>query len=315
MRAFPLIFLFGIGLHGSHAATPTVVLRNDQIEVRVDMQHGLVLGFNRLGEKNLLWVNPHPVSSPDINSGWINYGGDRLWWGPMPDWQKVKRRRLPPDEALDGQWEVVSLSATKLVMRSGVSPWVGVYAEREITLAPDAHEVVFQNRFIRTSENAQRLQLWTICQLPPPQWCLLNSQPAAGEPAYFNRRPTLNPLPYTSVIPPTGDVRYRYNEDGPNMIGTRGAWIAAVYADHIVCHEVSPFPDGDYATDVSMQLFAIKGFVELETLGGTTTPAVGEIMSNTVRWRLLHRPAELSDDELAVWINRQMSAASPVRPR
>jgi hypothetical protein len=313
MRAFYFLLLLGLVLQCSRAASPSVILRNDQVEVRVDLQHGLVLGFNLPGQANLLWVNPHPVSSPDRNSGWINYGGDKLWWGPMIDWQEVKGRRFPPDEALDGAWQVVSLSPTKLVMRSGVSPWVGIYAEREITLAPDRPEVVFQNRFIRNEENGQRLQLWTISQLPPPQWCLLNSQPAPGETAYVNRRPTFNPAPYTSVIPATGDVRYEYNTDGPNLIGTRGAWIAAVYADTIVCHDVSPFPDGDYATAVSVQLFSIDGFIELETLSGNATPKVGESMSNTVRWHVLPRPPELSDEDLEVWINQQMAAKAAAR--
>ena len=313
MRILSLIILTVIGCLTGTATSTSVILRNAQIEVRVDLQHGLILGFSQPGKLNLLWVNPHPVSSPDRNAGWINYGGDKLWWGPMIDWQKAQGRRLPPDEALDGAWQVVSLSATRLVMRSGVSPWVGIYAEREITLSPDSPEVIFQNRFVRTQENPQRLQLWTVCQLPPPEWCLLNSQPRMGEPPYINRRPTLNPRPYTSVIPQTGDVRYRYNAAGPNLIGTSGSWVAAVYADHIVCHEVSPGPDGDYATDVSVQLFSNRDFVELETLSANATPKVGEFMTNTVRWHVLLRPPELSEEELAVWIQQQMTAKAAAR--
>ena len=91
------------------------------------------------------------------------------------------------------------------------------------------------------------------------------------------------------------------------MIGTRGAWIAAVYDDTILVHEVSPSGQGDYATDVSVQLFSIKGFVELETLSANATPKVGEIMENTVRWKVLPRPEELSKDELSVWIREKLS--------
>ena len=117
MRILSLIILTVIGCLTGTATSTSVILRNAQIEVRVDLQHGLILGFSQPGKLNLLWVNPHPVSSPDRNAGWINYGGDKLWWGPMIDWQKAQGRRLPPDEAPDGAWQVVSLSATRLVMR------------------------------------------------------------------------------------------------------------------------------------------------------------------------------------------------------
>jgi|GEM_PF-2327339 len=297
-----ILFIFGT----SHAETESITLRNDHIEVTIDPHKGLILGFNLPGEENLLWLNPSPISDPKLNNGWVNYGGDKLWWGPMIDWMSVKGRRLPPDEAFDQTWEVVSRDNDTVVIRSVVSQWVGIQAERKISLTPNSAEIVIHNSFTRVNASDQRLQLWTIAQIRPPLWCVLDSHPKPGEPPFVNRRPQFDPLPYLSMSPNTNSVRYRYNEEGPNMIGSRGAWVAAVYEGNILVHEVSPSKGGEYATDVSVQIFSIEGYVELETLSANATPKVGETMSNTVRWKVLSKPTDLSKDELSVWIGEQM---------
>lgn len=289
-------------------------MRNERITVTIDPAKGLILGLGYGAHGNLLWVNPKPISDPEINNGWVNYGGDKLWWGPMIDWMAVKGHRLPPDEAMDSDWEVIRQSPDRLTMRSRLSRWVGVRAEREISILPDSSEVVIQNRFIRESPGSQRLQLWTVCQLPPPQWCLLDSNPRPGEPPYRNRRPMFDPTTVTSVVPATHDVIYRPKIDMPNLIGTRGSWIAAIYEDVIVIHHLTPVTGGDYATDVSMQLFSNNDFVELETLSENATPKVGESMEATVRWLVLPRPKDKSDDALAVWIDQQMQSENSPRP-
>ena len=188
-----------------------------------------------------------------------------------------------------------------------VSKWVGIQAERTISLSPESAKIIFNNRFTRIEPSEQRLQLWTVTQMVPPEWVLLDSHPNPGEPSFVNRRPQFDPLPYLKVNAEQNQVRYRQNTDGPNMIGTRGSWIAAIYDQHVVIHQIEPDHHADYATDVSVQLFTIKDFIELETLSPDATPEVGESMSNTVRWHVLARPAELSDDQLSDWIGEQMS--------
>jgi len=288
------------------AADSPVTLANAHIEVGIDPAHGLILGFGRPGQANLLWVNPHPLASTR-HAGWINYGGDKLWWGPQIDWQAVTGRRFPPDEALDSAWEVTARGADRLVMRSSVSPWVGVRAEREITLSPDGPGIVIRNRFTRETASRQRLQLWTVCQLPRPRWCWLDSRPAAGEPSWVNLRPSLDARPFTQVEADIGAVRCTPSPHGVYLIGTRGAWLAAVYDDVIVVHQVEPHPDGDYAENVSLQLFFGADFVELETLGGLATPGVGQTMTNLVHWRVLARPADLSETSLGRWLRAQLA--------
>jgi len=293
----------------SLAGNSPVTLSNAHVEVGVDPQHGLILGFGLPGQPNLLWVNPHPLAA-NRHAGWINYGGDKLWWGPQIDWQTATGRRFPPDEALDGAWEVTERQPHRLVMRSGVSPWVGVRAERTISLAPDQPVVVIRNRFIRETSSRQRLQLWALSQLPRPRWCWLDSHPGAGESAFVNLRPTLDPGPAVQSDSALAVIRAEPLPSGPYMIGTRGAWLAAVYDQQIVVHEVAPFPDGTYAELVSLQLFFGPNFIELETLGGLATPAMGETMTNVVRWRVLPRPAKLTDAELVAWLRAQLANSS-----
>jgi len=292
---------------GTGRTDDPVVLANDRVEVGVAPAHGLILGFGLAGKDNLIWVNPHPLSSVR-HVGWTNYGGEKLWWGPQIDWLAVQGRRFPPDEALDGAWTVTERTADRVVLRSEVSPWVGIRAEREISLAPDHSGLVIRNRFIRVAPGAQRLQLWTICTLVRPKWCWLDSHPQAGEPPFRNLRPEFPTGARVRYEPEIGCVRAaipllfgeRY------LIGTRGAWIAAVYDEVILVHEVSPFPAGAYAEEVSVQLFSAPTYVELETLGGLATPAVGQKMENTVRWRLLARPKDLDEAALARWLREQL---------
>jgi len=308
MRSLFFAFIFGCLLvFTMRADVKSVTLSNDRVEVRVDLEHGLIIGFSLKGKPNLLWVNPNPISSPDRNSGWINYGGEKLWWGPMTDWQSVKGRRLPPDEALDGAWEIVHHSSDRLAICSGLSPWVGIRGEREISLVPNSDEILVRNKFTRHMPSPQRLLLWTLNQLPPPQWCLLDSQPLPGEAPYVNRRPMFNPVPYVKIVPSSDSVRFDYNEITPNLIGTRGSWIAAIYEDYIFVQQVELIAAGEYLHGISVQLFSIAGFIELETLSALATPKVGESMSNTVRWRIFRRPTGLSDDELALWLRDQMT--------
>lgn len=297
----------------TYAAVPApVILHNEHVEVGVDPAHGLILGFGLLGKKNLLWVNPHPLSTIRVD-GWIDYGGEKIWWGPQIDWQKVKGRRFPPDEALDGEWSVIAQTQDKVTMRSGVSPWVGIRAEREIALAPNQAGIVIHNRFTREQPSSQPLQLWTVGQMTPPLWCWLDSQPAAGEEPYVSLRPTLDPKPFVKVEAELSCVRVTLAPHQAYMIGTRGAWIAAVYDKLIVVHQVEPYPDGDYSENVSLMFFSAMDYIEMESLGGLANPAVGETMTNTVRWRILIRPLELNETELGHWLRQQLSAPLPAK--
>ena len=301
-----LLACTGFILGSARAAPEPVILANAHLAVRVDPAHGLILGLNLPGQPNLLWVNPQPLASPRLG-GWVNYGGDKLWWGPQLDWQAVTGRRFPPDEALDGAWTVTAAAPDRLRMRSTVSPWVGIRAERELTLDPGRPGVVIRNRFIRETAGRQRLQLWTVCQLPRPQWCWLESRPAPGAGPFVNLRPALDPGQAVQADPARGLVRGAPSPTGPYLIGTRGGWIAAVYERQIIVHQVTPFPDGDYAEHVSLQLFVGPDYIELETLGGLATPAVGETMSNVVHWRVLPRPAQLTAAELGRWLQAQLA--------
>lgn len=301
---FSILTIFG----STSAWGEAITLSNEHIEISVDPAKGLILGFNLPGEKNLLWLNPNPISDPNRNAGWVNFGGDKLWWGPMMDWQKVKGRRFPPDEALAGVWMMTEQSVDQVTIESGVSPWVGIRGEREITLSPDRAEVSILNRFTRVNPSSQRLQLWTVSQMPIAEWCLLDSHPLEAEEPYVNlREGQFDPHPYTVVLSELQAVRFNPAKNTRNMIGTRGAWIAAVYEKHIIIHEIEPQPEAQYARKVSLQLYNSLEFIELETLSGNATPLVGESMDHLVRWHVLDRPRSLSDAALAAWIVEQMS--------
>lgn len=293
------------------ASTPSVpaaiTLANEHVEIGIQPVHGLILGFGQVGKGNLLWINPHPLSSARPTD-WINYGGDKLWWGPFQDWLGVKGRQFPPDEVLEESWRVLARDSSRVLMRSGESRWTGSQAEREIILEADRAGVVIHNRFTRTTANPQRLQLWTVCQVLPPLWVWLDRQPKPGEPGFVNLRPGFwDPASFVVDEPELHCVRGLPSPGGNYMIGTRGAWLAAVYETVILVHRVSPYPDGEYSDNVSLQLFSDGAYVELETLGGIANPGPGETMQTTVRWRLLERPRGLNDAALNRWLRAELA--------
>jgi hypothetical protein len=304
LRGYLLLWSLVVPVVG-HGGVEPVILVNRHVEVGIEPEHGLILGFGLPGGANLLWVNPHPLSSAR-HPGWINYGGEKLWWGPYRDWPAVLGRLFPPDEVFDRPWTVIASDERRLVMQSGVSERVGVRAEREITLASDRAEIVIRNRFTRVEPSSQPLQLWTVCQMPPPRWCWLDSRPATGEAPFVNLRPQFDPASDVICEASTGLIRATVPVDHPLMIGTRGGWIAAVYDELIVVHQVEPYPDGEYSDQVSLQLYTTPEYIELETVGGMANPGLGETMTNTVRWRLLERPSELTEIELGQWLRAQL---------
>lgn len=293
------------GWAGDLVESGPVTLANKHAEIGVWPAHGLIMGFGRPRQSNLLWVNPHPLASTRDN-GWVNYGGEKLWWAPMSAWSTVTGREFPPDEALDGMWRIVGRSADRLVMQSGVSPWVGIQADREIALAAEFPGAVIRNRFTRVIESQQAVQLWTVCQIPPPRWSWLEARPAPGGAPYVNLRPPADPQPFVRYEAAVGLVRCVPSDDVTYMIGTRGGWLAAVYDDYILVHVVAPFPDGDYPDGVAVQLFSTTGYIELETLSGQRNLRVGESLENTVRWRLFERPAGLGEKELGAWLRERV---------
>lgn len=305
MRVFALVALAAAWPWLTGTAAP-IKLASSKLELVLDPALGRITRLSLPGGRNLLWFDPHARPLP-TQGGWTNWGGDKLWWGPQIDWQAVTQRRFPPDEALDLGWDTLLSTQHYAVMHSRLSAFVGIRAQREITLSTDEAEVMIKNRFTRDAQSRQRLQLWTVTQLPPPLWCWLESRPASGRASWINLRPHLAPGAALIDEPASETVRVVPSAAGNAfLIGTHGSWLAAVYDDVIFVQEISPYPDGDYAEQVSVQLFSGPDFIELETLGGVKKPTVGESIETVVRWRILERSPGLDAGALREWLRAQL---------
>lgn len=305
VRRLVAVGFLGLGL--SSQASSRADLSNHRIELVVDAAKSRIVRLALPGGNNLLWT----TRDPEVVGDWRNWGGDKLWWAPQIDWRRAMPPGWPPDTTIDGPWQLLAHAPTRALMQSPVSPWAGIRARREISLASDAPHVVIRNSFLREAAKAQRVSLWSITQLQMPQWCWLEARPRPGEEPYVNLRRHLNPRPYVRFEPENGCIRVTPTLRERFMVGTRGSWLAAVYPDVVVVQRVSPYPDGQYAEHVSLQLFSCEFYTELETLGGLRNLAVGETVSNLVEWWILPRPAGLSEAGLNAWIRAHLAAEAP----
>lgn len=99
-------------------------------------------------------------------------------------------------------------------------------------------------------------------------------------------------------------------------VGTMGTWVAAVYGKHVLVRALMQEAGevGEYADRSSVQLFQSREFWELETLSRVKELQIGERLSLEEKWAVLERPAGMGEDELALWVDKQMQKAIACGP-
>ena len=271
----------------------TLTLQNNLVQLIVDPRIGRIVYFGRLGGPNLLWIDADAPATAAREKGalaqWMNWGGDKLWWGPQALWVSQIGRRWPPDDAFDGQpWNVLSHDRNQVVIESRESNNVGGRFRRTITLHPAEPIVDFDNVFLRTQTSAIPIQMWSVTQVVTPAQCLLDMLPSApaGPFPIVAMGPPLNPPPQVLEAGTMHWMQFSPAEQPETKIGTFGNWIAAISGDAFV--QISPYQqDKPYLERSSIQAYKNPKFVEIETVSPLFFPRVGEMVHHSVRWCLL----------------------------
>lgn len=308
MKKLVLIFLTTAWL-GLTAVAKDVTFGHDKITLVYKPELARMVSLTTPGVKNLIWMNPTPEENK--NNGWVNWGGEKLWWGPQDDWELRTGARWPVDPAIDLEWTITRNTPERLKMHGRVSEYQGVRAEREITLLPNTPGFVVRTTLHREVDKLHRIQPWAVAQVRPPEWCWMEGA-TEGAP-YLNMRPGFDPVPYVKTVRDQPGLLRVEVCAGIFMIGTSGRWLAAVYPDVVLVHLITSPRRGEYLENTSIQLFSALQYVELETLGGIETPAVGENTGYDLTWLLLPRPAGMDEAELARHVRAEIAKWLPAK--
>ncbi len=275
------------------------------VSVIFDADAGRFVSFDVDGN-SYFWKNPAPT--PDPRTGWVDFGGDKIWPLPQAQWRKYLGRVWPPGKDLEGiPWQRLDHPAAQThIARAGITllrAWYPTFPDKGFQV---------ETTLERTSQTIQApVHIWGIAQVPVGEFGLISLSPQhAGltQLMWFgDGRQACQVVSDDQNRPAALIVR-----PGPKggKVGAMGQWVAAVYPKHILVRFLNqPAAIGaDYADRSSVQLFQTREYWELETLSPLQTLAPGQQMMLAETWVVWNRPRHLTPSQLALWIDGKTKA-------
>lgn len=275
---------------------PVETLDNGVVVLSVAPRVGRVVAYHRPGEPDWLDAQDQPAI-PQWH--WNPWGGDRVWPTSQPLNPQIYGNK-GFDPVIDGQpWEVLAKTSTRIELRSGVSPELGLRITRRIELVGNTTQVLHTFVLERVADSPFPVHVWAVTGVRKGDYMLMESDPRTphedGKPyrtwsgADFTVAPRAELLPDTRILhvlsPP---------EDTAMKAGTYGRWIAQIAGDSAFWQAID-YQHGQFYQDAcNLQAFGSTKLKihEIETLSPTWFLAKGETREWTVRWGLLDFPAE-----------------------
>lgn len=283
--------------------TPCVVLDNGIVHLEVAPEIGRITWFGWSHGGNLLWSGDYEKAREDRAKGeWGNYGGDKLWPAQQAKWPDIMPRSWPPDEFIDGSpWTVVKKEKLSVVIESPVSKYLGIQVRREIRLIRGAPEVVIKNTITRVEPNRYPVQIWTVTQVVPPTYVLLDIAEANSDGRLVTE---LCPgsIPLTKIMMNDTVAQFRTPTEKSRKIGALGQWIAGVYDACVLLQRTTYRKKALYPDKANVEVYSEPRYVEMEVLSPEVLIKPGEHISNRVTWRLLKKPEHMKADKLVEYL-------------
>jgi hypothetical protein len=277
-------------------AQRTLWLDNGALRVGVCPELGRIVWFGpSQSQQNLLWLNEtEGLFADQVNHGWANWGGDKVWPAPQSDWAQVMGHRWPPDPVIDGwPWSLQQHDPLECVIQSQPSPYWGVTIQRYITLHPREPLLEIRNRVTRVTANDWPVHAWSVTQAKRPRYLLLgleadDADDASDQAQWLWLMGTDTPVPAGIVHVLDRAVHLDPPTQPSSKIGVMGSWIAAIYQDWIFLQETDAVgPSDSYADHASTQTYAGGDYVELELLSPIRALPLNQSLEHVVRWRLI----------------------------
>jgi len=291
----------------------------------VSPEIGRIVSLKGPDGAELIWRNcESALVEAREKDAWLNYGGDKLWPTQQCNWRQVYGRGWPPDRALDGSpWDVLETGNHRLIIQSPISPDLNARFRREIFIDKAETKVTIHNTIEQTARSPFPVFIWSVTQIRPPEFCLLDVAPEQP----FPEKPFIilsNNTPTVTLIADNRALRLPPTPGQSTKVGTLGRWLAAVYPDCILLQSASYDPAACYSERANMEVYWNcktgtiptsenwpngpwnQDYVELEPISPLKHLQPGETIEYTVTWQILARPKDADDVQL-VKICRQAS--------
>ncbi|MEZ0327166.1 MAG: hypothetical protein ACAH95_14800 [Fimbriimonas sp.] len=259
---------------------------NGTIDVVVVPQVGRVMRYGYVDAPNVLWENETLLGKTFAANArtYRNYGGDKIWVAPQSLWT------WPPDPATDGKpWQVDAI-ANGVRMTSPVGNLQKVQFRREITLSQAGSEVSFRNS-MENKGSRMELAIWQVTQVNNPDFVTLPFEITASQPKgwYGYGTESIN-AKFQSLS--GGNLVIKRDPAIGRKFGARslkGNLSAVIGATRFFSESPAfsrvPYPDKNSAQQVYVSPDPYK-YAELEHAGPLTRMEHGEMVLQSVKWRL-----------------------------
>ena len=258
---------------------------NGLVDLVVVPQIGRIMRFGAVGQRNLLWEGERKNGEPPDNSGWKNWGGDKVWPAPQDSWG------WPPETEYDGAtWNVTAVQNGVHMQSTSKSAKLGLRFERTILLKQGSKEASIQNTLINDSGIAVRHGVWEICQVDNPESCLLPTWKSSKQPTGWhafsadNRGEFVSELDGELTIKRDAKTGWKYGSGSPK------GYVSANFPGFSITLKTKVDARAEYADQGSaLQVFTSPDpwkYVELELTGPLTSLKPGQSTSITVTMTL-----------------------------
>lgn len=274
---------------------------NGEFEILAAAGTGRIVRYGSIGGANVLWSNPRAPETPVVFSGWVNWGGDKVWLWPEDDWRQWSPATThPPGDPASAPWDVVQLGLT-LRMTSPVVADYGLRIIREISLSPDGSGVVISNHLAQIAGAALALPvaIWTVTQLPAASRIAARLAPDAVAPGYAHfpggEWQSIEPHGATIILHRPAAPWQKIGLDADQLSVHVGGYLFTIETPdaatgHTRHRRAQVFSDPD---DSAFRLPGTPPYIELEFTSPPKRLAPGETTSLTTHWSLSSAPARI----------------------
>lgn len=273
---------------------PTYRLSDGVYELHVLPEIGRVMHFSRVGEPNLFWNNPHPVTIKP--NEWANFGGDKLW--PWPQDPKAGGWGWPPPVEIDRGpyfWDYPACVNHRWIDWNGPPAH---YADRQgsrTTVFKDsgvATQYTIERPPLSSVESGTPVAAWSIVQIPVVDAVYVRLIEPNAAPTSMNEKP--KPVRFERV----NDRWLKFPGDYTGTkIGVAGDLLAARVGDRVfVMQRTAGNDDPDLEKPVAAQIYFAGApktgidattYTELELIGPTKSLATDQFATLETTWKIL----------------------------
>ncbi|MDQ8208879.1 hypothetical protein QEH52_15230 [Coraliomargarita sp. SDUM461003] len=279
---------------------PVETIDNGVVTLGVALDVGRIVSFKQHDADDWIVVFDQ-ASIPSWH--WHPWGGDRMW----PTAQGLNLQIYNNDgfdPVIDGApWELISKTASSLVMRSGISPQLGLQVTHKIELLAESSEVLHSYRVERLAESVYPVHVWAVTGVRGGDYILMESVAPAKTHKYrkpYRRWPAEYPAaPVVKSLEDSQVLKFEWARDEQQKIGSYGHWIAMVDAEQAFCQYIQFQPNELYLERSNLQAYVNteRSTYEVETLSPTWPLRIGESREWCVRWQLVDLPAQAQSAE------------------